>query len=197
MAFALLLPGLGSCCLDPPQADVILDLGFRTPEQTLLTFQTAMRGNLPRLEYACLSSSFRAREGLSQLAYREFRDQWMADNPWLRRGVVKATIERREVLHPRAVRLHCSSYGHQFEMVLVREDFAQAYSGDLLLHDELVERLSDDFGSEPREDGSREVFAATIFPPGPNEPITELRIGSEWKIDYVGESSPPPDPPRT
>lgn len=194
MALALALPGAG-CCLNPPAADVILDLGFRSPEQTLLTFQTGMRGDLPRLEYACLSSAFRAREGLSQLAYREFRDRWMSENPWLRKGVAEADLERREDLGPGAVRLYLSSYGQRFELVLVREDFVQAYSGERLLHDELLERLSLRLGTEPRADGGREVFADATLPLGTGDaPVTELRVGSEWKIDDVRETTDPAPP---
>jgi hypothetical protein len=186
VALALTLSGAASC-ICPPEADVILDLGFRSPEQTFLTFQTGMRGDLPRLEYACLSSEFRARNGVSQLAYREFRDRELSRLG--RRGIVDARITGREELSPRAVRLLCSSHGEQFELIFVREDFAQAYSGELLLHDELLNDRSTSLGEEPHPDGGRELFAITTLPAGTGDaPVTELRIGSEWKIDDLPRS---------
>ncbi len=196
-ALALLLPAAG-CCVTPPDADVILDLGYRTPEQTFFTFQVGMRGDLPRLEYACLSSDFRGRNGLSQLAYREFREQWMDENPWLRKGVAEAAVEARVDLADGVVRLDCSSYGHAFQVLLVREDFEQAWSGDRLVHDELIEEFSRGLIEEPRDDGGREVYAGTSLPPeAGGAPLTEFRIGREWKIDDVRQADPSEGPPES
>lgn len=192
VALALTLPG-AAACVCPPEADVILDLGFRSPEQTFLTFQTGMRGDLPRLEYACLSGDFRARNSISQLAYREFRDRELSH--WGRRGIVDAEITGREQLSPRAVRLICTSHGERFELIFVREDFAQVYAGEQLLHDESLSNRSTLLGEEPRADGGRELFAITTLPPSAGDaPVTELRIGSEWKIDDLPrrlDSEPP------
>lgn len=177
---------------------MILDLGYRTPEQTFLTFRTGMRGDLPRLEYACLSSGFRSRNGLSQLAYREFREQWMDENPWLRKGIAEAEVERTVPLAESWVRLECSSYGHRFEVLLVREDFEQAWSGGELVRDELLEDFSAALLEEPRADGGRDVYAGTSLPPDAGSaPLTEFRIGREWKIDDVREADPPTGPPES
>ena len=61
-----------------------MDLGYRSPEQAFQTLRAAIRGDLPRLEYRSLSSGFRQRNSLSQLSYREFREEWYAKNPWLK-----------------------------------------------------------------------------------------------------------------
>ena len=193
---AALLPLLpaAACCVSPPSADVILDLGFRSPEQTFLTFQTGVRGDLPRLEYACLSADFRARRQLSQLAYREFREEWMRENPWLREGLAEAEIRDRRTLPDGSVALLCCSYGQWFELSLVREDFAQAWSDADLLLDEAIDDRAERLLEEPGEAGSRELVAFTTLPRAAGDaPVTELRVGSEWKIDDLREAEPPPE----
>jgi len=192
LALAVALPG---CCLTPPEPAELLELGFRSPEQAFRTFQVSVRADSARYEYRCFSSGFRARVGLSQLAYREVREKEFS--PLLRKGVADAEIREREEYGPRAVRFTCSSHGYWFEVLLVREDYYQVWDGNELVHGEEIERLADVLGEEAREEGGRDLFAIASIPPGTDRAtISELRVGSEWKIEDVRELETPASVPE-
>ena len=129
---------LGGCCVTPPTAEEILDLGFRSPKLTLRTFQAGVRGDLPLLEYRCFSQGYKSRNHLSQLAYREFREQELASNPWFQKGVADARILTSESLGEGRHLLRVGSQVHVIEVELVREDFWQLWSNTDLLADELL-----------------------------------------------------------
>ena len=185
---------LGACVCPPEPADV-LAIGFRTPEQAFRTFQTATRLDDPDLELRCFSSSFRARNQISQLTWREARAELYARQPWLRAGIVGAEVEAVEELRGIA-RLRVDTAGGDYDVILVREDFAEAWSGSERVLDSLIvwER---DTGIQKGEGEGRWVFGRVALPLGVDgAAVTDLRFGREWKIDDVGplmepnESSP-------
>ncbi len=198
---ALLLALLASACRAAPRPQEYLEIGFASPEQTLRTFQLAGRADLPGLEFRCLAVEFVRLHRLSELAYREFRDQ----AGWLRAGIARARlIERRDTGPGRAtclltVRFPLGTFRRDFEVDLVRETFWEAFSGERRLVDELgpdldgllavvdgplgpqlVARLDLPFHLDPRE-GS--------------DPITGIRVGQEWKIADIRPVEPGASPP--
>ena len=114
-------------------AEELLDLGYRSPAQAFHTLRAAIRGNLPRLEYRSLSADFRRRNGLSQLSYREFREDWHAENPWMHAALSSAEIIESE-LDPggRRATLRVGVLGQEALIVLVAEDFVQLWDFDEL-----------------------------------------------------------------
>jgi len=195
--FALL--ALGAGCVTPPSPQAVRDAGFRTPEGTFETLRIAVAAEMPRLEYQCLSSGFRARfdvgRGLSQLAYRELRDEVLSKRLEFWLGIPDAELGKVRPLGPGRCLLRASSHGHAFELVLVREDFWELWAEDELLADVLLPH-----GSFPRwaevfqEPGGRAgVSAAAALPPELaardleelGDSLTEFRIGREWKIDEI------------
>ena len=177
---ALCLGSLTGCCVTPPTAEELLDLGYRSPAQAFHTLRAAIRGDLPRLEYRSLSADFRRRNGLSQLSYREFREDWHAENPWMIAALSSAEIIESE-LDPggRRAILRVGVLGQEALIVLVAEDFVQLWDFDELREDIAV----DDMGTYlKREAGS---WSARV--PGGDPAPTELRIGREWKIDRISE----------
>lgn len=185
-------PALGSCCLfrpAPPDVQDLLDIGFRSPRQTFRTFQIAARGDYAGLEYQCLSMGFRAAQGpsgLSQLAWRELREEWYAEQPWLRLGIAQADIEGVTELSPRYRRVVASSFGTRFALTMVREDFFQLWGEERLLADEPVSALADCFELTDTADGGTLANAAAYTTaPLPDVAPTEFRVGSEWKIDSI------------
>ena len=72
-ALALVALPLFAGCLAAPEPEDFLAVGFRRPEQTFRTFQTALRADLPDLEYRCLSAAFKARQEprITQIGWRE------------------------------------------------------------------------------------------------------------------------------
>lgn len=214
LVLALALPALAttaglSGCVCPPSLDEWSEVGFRTPEETLRSFQLAVRADAPRVEYRCLSTNLR--RGLPQIAWREAREEWYAENPFLRHGIAKATIEDSERLSDQRHRFVVESYGNRFVIELVREDFYQVYVEGELIADELLpydrreeflDQFDDFVSASPPEQGRRFVSGGVTVPAGdfPTPSISELRIGQEWKVDAMGpadESSSPTGPEPT
>lgn len=180
------MAALPAGCLCPPSDEALLAVGYRTPEQTVESFQTGVRADEPYVEYACLSSGFVRRNRLSKLIWLEFRDELFGRHPFLRTGLAKAEVESVETDGARS-RLVMTSYGRRFELELVREDFRQLYVGPELVHDEEFPFASST-SVQPGDD--RDWLTGGVpLPDGVDgDTITELRLGREWKIDdFRGE----------
>ena len=176
--FAACLGSLHGCCVTPPTAEELLDLGYRSPAQAFHTLRAAIRGDLPRLEYRSLSADFRRRNGLSQLTYREFRAEWYAQNPCMRAALSSAEVLESNVHSgERRATLRVGIVGEEALIYLVAEDFVQLWDLDELREDNAI----DDIGAYlSAEDGA---WSARF--PGTGPAPTELRIGREWKIDSI------------
>jgi len=163
-----------------------MDLGYRSPEQAFQTLRAAIRGDLPRLEYRSLSSGFRQRNSLSQLSYREFREEWFGQNPWLKLALSNAEV-LEQTDHPdgRSSVLRVGILGEDALIHLVAEDFAQLWDQNELREDLAVEDMSQHLSSQGG------VWTARV--PGGGDRPTELRLGREWKIDGIerAESAAP------
>src|SRR5687767_2006862 len=88
-----LVATLGSAagCLAPAKAEALVATGFRSPLQTLTSFQTFVRADLPTREYQCFSLGFRERNGLSAFGYGEAREELFRSQPWLK-WIAKAEV---------------------------------------------------------------------------------------------------------
>ena len=191
-----LFVGSLSCCVSPPTPQEVLDTGFRTPEMTFRSFQVGVRGDLPRLEFACFSTGFRAQYGMSQLSYREIRETRLKSEIayWL--GIPDAEILETVALASDRVLLKLESHGTEFELGMVREDFWQLWQGGRLLADEPLARgsfreqadVSSEEGQLTMITGFALIPAYLNLPPADelNRNFTEFRIGREWKIDHIG-----------
>jgi hypothetical protein len=184
LASALLL-GLAApaCCVEPPRARDLLALGFRTPEQTFATFQTAVRADDPGLERRCLSADFVARNGLSGFVFLKFWEDLEKDHPFLRKGIADARLEAPAAVGRTRARIAALTHGRRIEIELVREDFCEAWSGGEKKADEAAP-FGERTGVQDGADGSRWIYGRMPLPEGIEAArITELRFGREWKID--------------
>ncbi len=184
---------LSSSCLCGPSPQDVLATGHRTPEMTFRTLQVGVRGDLPALEYSCLSEDFRARYGLSLLAYMEFRERELEGRIeyWL--GLPEAEIITSEPLSEGRHLLRCESFGQPFELVLVREDYWKLWvDGDLLANEPITDGSFGQWTEVWRdEQGGTFVLGHAQLPAGLEEltpeelagALSEFRIGREWKID--------------
>ena len=181
VAATLLWASIFSACLCPPSAEALLDVGFRSPEQTLHTFQTALRADLPGLEYRCLGAAFKRREGVNELAYREFRAQLFHDKPWLKLAA-EAEIDELIELGPgrrRIVATVSNAFADEtFAVDFVREEFYETWSGEELVDDDIVS-----FEEITASDGASLTVVVPLFGDVPVDDVTEVRAGKEWKID--------------
>lgn len=186
---ALLACGaIGGCCGPRLAPEQCADLGFRSPRQAVNTFQVALAGDLVDLEYRCFSSAFKQREGLNQLAYREFRERLVREQPYLARFAEAELVEARALDADSALvlaRLDTWWTTVEVEVRLVREDYWELWSSDVRLLDDAA-----DLGKiMERRPGS---LAAVVPLPAEFDagPVTELRAGSEWKIDDFRQRPP-------
>jgi len=189
-ALLALAPAAG-CATRAPLAREWLAVGFRSPEQCLASFQTALAGEAPDLEYRCFSSGMRRREGLSQLAYREARERLLREQPLIRR-VSDARVRGRETRGDGSVALQLEARAYWtsvwLEVVLVREAYVEAFGGERLLHDASLPARSDALWRVAELDGHARVELELDWPAdaaGAPTELTELRSGLEWKIDSI------------
>jgi hypothetical protein len=178
-------------CLAAPRPEDWLAVGHRTPEATFATFQTALRADLPELEYRCLGSDFKRRLGadlgsVSLLGYLEFRRELFRSQPWLKLAAT-ARVKEVRALSERRVRLvaEVDTWFHDeiFALEFVREDFWELYSG--------ANRRADDFAPwrELVVPGEGELRVHVPLPAGLTaREVSELRAGQEWKIDAFLEN---------
>jgi hypothetical protein len=179
-----------SACVSQPKAEDWLAVGYHRPEQTFRTFQTALKGDRPGLEYACFSDAFRRRHELSQIRWREMRDQLHREIPFLEK-LGDAEILESAVNEEHAsivARVEFLFWEKTFVVDFVREDFWEVWSGDDL--------LADDYAAfrelVHEEDGCLEV---RIPDAGGIEltAITRVVADQYWKIDDFAEV---PDTPE-
>ena len=186
--FALLAAIALSACTAAPKVDDWLSVGYHEPEQTFRTFQTGLLGDRPDLEYACLSDGFRRRNGLTQLLWREAREEI----PFLKR-LGKAEILRVTSLDPDHVRIEARAsllwVKKEFRVTFVRESFWEVWAGDALLADDYAEfdrivRATDE--------------AVLVRIPGAggleSTAITRVVADQYWKIDDFAEIPDDPAP---
>jgi len=174
--------------------------GFDDPRNAYESLVTALQGGLLGEEYKCLSSSFRARNELSEHLYRAFRDDLLAEHPWLRWALARSRVievVRRDERHARLwARIPVPFRNDPVLWVdLVREDFY-----DLSLDGRIV----DGRGGPPGEfdlvreqhlmiderDGRRTLWARVdpsvpLAPSDLNQAVA-LCLGSEWRVDDYG-----------
>ncbi len=193
---------LGTACACKPEPADWLAAGatpFRTPELAFRTFRTALGGDEVDLEYRCLSSGFRRRNGgLTQIMYREFREDLLRQNPWLRRASCARTVETRE-LSERNVEVLAEASALfktvRFRIGYVREDFYELYAGIELLEGPMVDDMADVVRELTAPSG---VVGASLWLPLPPfksaVDVTHLRVGQEWKIDSFELVTDEPSP---
>ncbi|HVS17690.1 MAG TPA: hypothetical protein VMT18_03735 [Planctomycetota bacterium] len=191
-ATLVLLVTLGGAqgCVNPPAAEALVSSGYRTPRQTVESFQTFVRAELPAREYRCFSQGFRARNGLSAFGYGEVRDELFRSQPWLKRiAVAKFVAEGSSGEGQHWIDLE--ALGRTVRVKLVREDFFEIQGGEGLLldGDGDFERLVQ-LGS----DGRRLNARLALDPPlaGLSD-VSEVLVARHWKIDEL--SDPDDDPP--
>jgi hypothetical protein len=206
--FLALLAGslaLVPSCVSAPAASDWMAVGYRTPLQTVRTFQTAVRAEEPDLELRCFSSAFRARNHISRLTWREFFEELQKQQPFLRKGIADAEVEGDIDQRGGRARVRLASHGVELRVDLVLEDFGQVWTGDSLLVDEDL-KFSDPehTGLQEGAAGGRWFYGRLALPAeAPTSKITELRLAREWKIDGIeslgeasGQSSSARSPPR-
>ena len=190
-AGTLLLLSAG-CCVAPPTPRELLELGLRSPEQTLRTFQTAVRADEPEAQRRCFSARFLAENRLSSLVWREYWEELERSQPLLRRALVDARIEGGIEVRGGRARGEARSHGRRILLEFAREDFGEAWEGATLAFDETAP-FDERTGVQEGADGRRWLWARVTLPPGREaESITEVRVGREWKIDAFELLEGPP-----
>lgn len=191
-AAVVLSAGALGGCITPPTSAQWLGIGFRSPEQTVATFQVAIRADEPELEYRTFSQGFRERHGITKFAWLHVREELRERYPFLRRGIVDAEASAPPVREGERATLTLVTHGYELRVGLVREDFVELYGPNGLIHDDFVpfERT---FGFQTEPDGGRRVYGTFLLPPtvDARAEVVEVRVGREWKIDSLETVEPP------
>jgi hypothetical protein len=180
-----------ACCLSPAAPEDLLAVGYRSPEQTLQTFQTALRSDLLGLEYKCLSEGFKRRHGVTELTWRLVRE----DMPWLKHAARAEIVEREDLPGGRkrlVARLDTLFVDETFAVDFVRHDFYETYDDEGLLEDDFAS-----WREIARKEGDSLILEVPM-PEGvaPHE-ITEFRAGQEWKIHSFERLTDAPTSPSS
>lgn len=173
-----------ACCVRPPLTEEWLAVGFREPKQAVDTFQTAVRADSADLEYRCFSAGFRQRNQISKLTWLEARQELRRRWSWLRLGISDMALEGEIVGVGRHVEGTWVTHGRPIKIALVREDYAELWSGGKLLSDDAGVDFEKHTLVQRDAEGSEYFYGWAVIPFGPeNPPVTEVHVGSEWKID--------------
>lgn len=191
IALAGLLPLLGGTtgCVSPPSPREVLAVGFRTPEQCWTSFQTAVRADEPALEYRCLSQRLIREQGLSQLAWREARDEFY------RPLGTRWAITRARMVEPARVEgnhavLVVEGVGRRVRLEFLREDFQTLRAGERLIVDEEADFAA--ASGVQGQQGQRWFYAQVPLPQGTDAAgVSELHLGREWKLDRISDLQDP------
>ena len=193
LATISLLPGLTACWAPRPSPEDWLQVGFRSPEQTFRTYQTAFATDQVDLEYRCLSVGMKQAQGIDSATYRIARDELLASVPGLKR-VAAAEIRRSWAVDEERWRLiaHVEVlWIDKYLLVdLVREEFFEVYAGPervldgFAAFDEIVV-LDDSVAPPILWAGVDAADPLGLAPPLDPAGVTELRVGREWKIDAL------------
>ena len=179
--FLAVLAGVGAAgCTSLPEPAEMLRYGFRSPEQCLESFQLAVRADLPAEEYRCFSQHFRSENHVSQLVWREIREQ-LWGQVGMRWAVAEAKSGAPALVRGNRAQMQVRALGKEVRIELVLEDFAQLWSGPTLIQDQDL-----DFRSHTGAQESRWFYGQVELLPGVDPAtVTEVRLGREWKIDAI------------
>lgn len=191
LGFLLLLLLSLVACRGPDVREDLSQAGFRTPERTFKTFRAAFLSDLPTLEYRCFSSAFTTRNGMSQLAYREAREQGLSEQPFLRWGLGRAEIVQVKPLGPTRARLYARSKSliHEvvFAITFLREDFYELWDGERRVQDDFLPFEETVFLQEDELGVPYVTAYVPMRDPSKFGSLVEVRFGREWKIDDLKE----------
>jgi hypothetical protein len=183
------LLALASACVMPAKARELVDTGFRTPEQTLRSFQVFLRSDLPEKEYLAFSAGFRRRNGMSSLTYAEARERLFREKPWLRH-FARAEVVAQWSGGPGSEGVHfidARVFRRTIRVKLVREDFFEIWAGE----DRLADGETDFEHATRLERSARGArFAGQVVledPPPDLSGASWFTVGREWKIDDLYE----------
>jgi hypothetical protein len=178
--------GGGAGCLAPPTAEALVATGFRSPRQTLSSFGTFVRADLPAREYQCFSSGFRERNGLSAFGYGEARDELFCRQPWLK-WIATAEVAGERSVGEAEHWVDLTTLGRTVRVKLVREDFFEIHAGEDLVTDADAD-FDDLVRARPEGPGARmdvrlplEVSVEALAD------ASEVRVARHWKIDDLRE----------
>ena len=172
---------LEAACVAPPTPAEVLATGFRSPEQTFRTFQTAVRGDLKGLGYRCLSAAFKQREGITELAWREWLDALLREQPSVRL-IARAEILSLEPLGEERAYL-VAEVDTWFEDVRFGLSFVREESYEVADREGPLEGGFASFASVAREEGDSLVLELP-FPGGARlEDLADVVLARRWKID--------------
>jgi len=172
-------------CPSVPTPAQMLSMGFRSPEQCFRSFQYAVRADLPGEELRCFSQHFRSENHVSQLVWREVREQ-LWSQVGMRWAVAEAEPSAPAQRSGGRASMEVHALGKTMRLRFVLEECGQAWSGEQLLSDELL-----DFRAHSGTQAGGIFYGQVPLPPGSESAkVTEMRLAQEWKLDAIDPIPP-------
>ncbi len=208
VALIVVSTATSSCIGTRHTPEQLTQVGFRTPRQTFETFQAALDYDLLSLEYRCLSADFKKRNDLSDLGYREFREELAKREPFLRLAA-HATIVKEWDQGSREHWIEIEVSGwlgvgrRTARLRLVREEFWEIYADGEPWLDHSLDRSRSSRDLPAKFGGANDPRISASVPVDPQDvddaiartkkdwsQLSEFRVGYEWKIDDLIDSTP-------
>lgn len=173
------------CIVTAPEPQEVWEAwrdGLDSPRATLQAFRTSLRGDLLEAEYRCFSGAWKARNGISQVGYREFRETLLDEAPLLRWALVHAEVLSQRDAGPGRAVLELEGAGHRIALLLVQEAYVEVRSEGRRLVSEPVAAL----GSQLSYDADQGLLFGWVPAPSvETSTIDALVLAREWKIDDI------------
>lgn len=156
--------------------------GLQSPLATFQAFRTALRADLLEAEYRCFGAGWKARNGVSQVGYREFRDALLDDEPLLKWALAHAEARLDPASGPDEAVVWASWGDLRVGLRMQREAYMEVRAGGRRVLSEPLESLTGHLSLDPDQGllfgwvPAGEVAAADV---------ESFTLATEWRIDDV------------
>lgn len=189
LALGPFLIGLG-CIVTPPEPSEVWESwqkGLISPRDTFDSFVVSLRGEILAAEYRCFSSGWKSRNGISQIGYREFRDQLINQQPHLIWALSRAETEVDPGPGPHQATVWATipgmDEGQRIAFHMVQEAYMEVRTIGRRMVSEPIPRVA----SHLRHDQDQSLLFAWI-PLDENpalDDVSSFRLETEWLIDRI------------
>ncbi len=179
----LSLVGSG-CIVTAPEPGEVWEAwrdGLQSPLATFEAFRTALRGDLLEAEYRCFGSGWKARNGVSQVCYREFRDALLAEEPLLRWALSRAETTLDPASGPFEAVVWATWSDLRVGFRMRREAYMEVRAEGRRVVSEPLDTLSQQLSLDPQQ-GLLFGWVPVTADLDP-EQVEAMTLASEWRID--------------
>ena len=113
------------------------------------------------------------------------RDELLRREPFLRMAISTTEVMDVQMIGDTHAIITSSALGNEFQIVMLREDFWEAWAGDEILYDGSIPAGQFEAWLQKSDDERWATGVAPLKKPEDYEKITEIRVGQDWHIDEI------------